>query len=530
MKSTVPRLTIVHSVADSVRNRDTYTPAANAWAVASTSGVHSPSTSTSARARWTRPCAATSRHRARSSRPTIRTRRPTRPPRCRSSRPTATRRCGRGSTAACGAAYADARTNAPPSPRAPGESANHCAQLISCSAMRSSGTRDSPSSTGGGSSDCSASTRSRPPSRIVSRNTPSTPSAVASTASSSASLRGSPRADVPWVVVDEHAHAAPLELGDQLAEPRHVAVEVELVALVEADDRIGVPEHDGVEPTESLGIGEQASGVNSPRSRSNSRSSHSQTSALVKHRRRPRTARAAGVEGSADGRRRATAAAVLARPASRRDRRERRRSWRRSATSESIPPWSGRVVGRSIGRGTSGSKSMPALTAIARATVRRANSSKPIPSKPANVVASRFSQRADPRGRQGAGSGEGTADRRRRWRRRVGVPAAGDAGRDRPWRSRPPLRARAKAINAELFNTCTQWRCPYVVVEHVDRRLVVEDRCRRARHHDELPRRTRLREGSRRGRRRALLDGPAMPPQRLPRRRTSPRTGRCGGG
>ena len=45
-------------------------------------------------------------------------------------------------------------------------------------------------------------------------------------------------------------HAAAVELAHDVAQARqpagHVAVEIELVALVHADARIGVPEHDAV--------------------------------------------------------------------------------------------------------------------------------------------------------------------------------------------------------------------------------------------------------------------------------------------
>ena len=65
-------------------------------------------------------------------------------------------------------------------------------------------------------------------------------------------VRLAPRADVPRVVVDEHADAALVEGGDELADPGHVAVEVELVPLVDPDQRVGVPEDDAVVAAELL--------------------------------------------------------------------------------------------------------------------------------------------------------------------------------------------------------------------------------------------------------------------------------------
>ena len=67
------------------------------------------------------------------------------------------------------------------------------------------------------------------------------------------------RPDVPGVVVDEDAQAARLQLVDQLADPRHVAVEVELVPLVDPDHGVGVPEDDAVEAAElALRLGAEA--------------------------------------------------------------------------------------------------------------------------------------------------------------------------------------------------------------------------------------------------------------------------------
>ena len=67
------------------------------------------------------------------------------------------------------------------------------------------------------------------------------------------------RADVPRVVVDEDAQPAGLQLLDELADPRDVPVEVELVAVVDPDHGIRVPEHDPVEAAElALRLGAEA--------------------------------------------------------------------------------------------------------------------------------------------------------------------------------------------------------------------------------------------------------------------------------
>ena len=59
------------------------------------------------------------------------------------------------------------------------------------------------------------------------------------------------RAGVPRVVVEEDPHAARLEVARRArARSGHVAVLVELVALVDPDHRVRVPEHDAVEPAE----------------------------------------------------------------------------------------------------------------------------------------------------------------------------------------------------------------------------------------------------------------------------------------
>ena len=76
-----------------------------------------------------------------------------------------------------------------------------------------------------------------------------------------------PRADVPGVVVDEDAQAERLELRDELADPGDVAVVVELVAIVDTDHGICVPEHDPVEAAEltlrlrAEALGREAAGL-----------------------------------------------------------------------------------------------------------------------------------------------------------------------------------------------------------------------------------------------------------------------------
>ncbi len=60
------------------------------------------------------------------------------------------------------------------------------------------------------------------------------------------------RADVPRVVVDEYADAALVERVHELPEAGHATVEVELIALVDPDHRIGMPEHHAVEASELM--------------------------------------------------------------------------------------------------------------------------------------------------------------------------------------------------------------------------------------------------------------------------------------
>ena len=191
--------------------------------------------------------------RARSSRPTSRRRSPRRASRRRSARRSGAPRSGRGSSAACGAACGAARTTAPAA--RPGRG---CPRTI---APTRGGGRGC-SSAGGSTrprSRLRAARRRRPPrspgsaSFIVSRNTPSASSRrTRSPVAAASSVRLASRADVPRVVVDEHADAALVEGGDELADPGHVAVEVELVPLVDPDHRVGVPEDDAVVAAELL--------------------------------------------------------------------------------------------------------------------------------------------------------------------------------------------------------------------------------------------------------------------------------------
>src|SRR5262249_47524030 len=70
-----------------------------------------------------------------------------------------------------------------------------------------------------------------------------------------------PGAGVPGVVVDEDAYAEPLDRLDELVDPGDVAVEVELIALVDPDYRVGVPEDDGIPAAElALGLVEEPVG------------------------------------------------------------------------------------------------------------------------------------------------------------------------------------------------------------------------------------------------------------------------------
>ena len=75
-----------------------------------------------------------------------------------------------------------------------------------------------------------------------------------------------PRADIPRVVVDEDAHAASPEDRHELTDAGHVPVEVELVAIVDPDHRIRLPEDDPVEAAEvSRGLVEESLGRESAR-------------------------------------------------------------------------------------------------------------------------------------------------------------------------------------------------------------------------------------------------------------------------
>ena len=66
------------------------------------------------------------------------------------------------------------------------------------------------------------------------------------------------RATVPGVVLHEPASATVVERADHSRQLRHLFVEVELIAFVDADERIGVPEHDGVVATEVRVVFEEA--------------------------------------------------------------------------------------------------------------------------------------------------------------------------------------------------------------------------------------------------------------------------------
>jgi len=62
------------------------------------------------------------------------------------------------------------------------------------------------------------------------------------------------RAGVPRVVVNENFHVEPVASAAELAQAvqpaRHVAVEIELVAIVHANPRVGMPQHKAVVATE----------------------------------------------------------------------------------------------------------------------------------------------------------------------------------------------------------------------------------------------------------------------------------------
>src|SRR5262249_44180680 len=79
--------------------------------------------------------------------------------------------------------------------------------------------------------------------------------------------RLTPGADIPGVVVDEDPKAQPLQIPNQCIQAGNLAVEVKLVALVDPDHRIGVPEDDGIEATEvpaaalDEGLGREAPGT-----------------------------------------------------------------------------------------------------------------------------------------------------------------------------------------------------------------------------------------------------------------------------
>ena len=64
-------------------------------------------------------------------------------------------------------------------------------------------------------------------------------------------LTAAPGSRVPWVVVDEHAYAGIVQ-GSRGFRQAGDVIEIPLVALVDADDGIRVPQHDAVESAEPL--------------------------------------------------------------------------------------------------------------------------------------------------------------------------------------------------------------------------------------------------------------------------------------
>ena len=237
-------------------------------------------------------------------------------------------------------------------------SANHCAHDRWWSHTRASGSVDSPSNATPGPT---ASSRPGRASFIVSRKSPSAPRSRTSPAIdrvvAALLLR---RRGLPRVVAEEDAHAARLEVADELRQVGHVAVVVELAALVDPLHRIRVPEHDAVEPAERLVPGEVAVGrealrgvvveplVVEPRERDRE--------AALRPRELGALVRAAVVVDARPRPRRASGRGPRARPASRPGRRARRRSSRRRAPRGRRPESSGTARHMSIGRGTSGSR------------------------------------------------------------------------------------------------------------------------------------------------------------------------------
>src|SRR5262249_55690963 len=79
--------------------------------------------------------------------------------------------------------------------------------------------------------------------------------------------RLTPGAEIPGVVVDEDPEAQPLQIPNHGIQAGNVSVEVELVALVDPDHRIGGPEDDGIEAAEvpaaalDEGFGREAPGT-----------------------------------------------------------------------------------------------------------------------------------------------------------------------------------------------------------------------------------------------------------------------------
>jgi len=70
-----------------------------------------------------------------------------------------------------------------------------------------------------------------------------------------------PRAAFPGVVLHEHADTAVVERAHDSRQARNLFVEVELIAFVDADERIGVPEHDRVVATEPASASRKRSTV-----------------------------------------------------------------------------------------------------------------------------------------------------------------------------------------------------------------------------------------------------------------------------
>ena len=114
----------------------------------------------------------------------------------------------RGSSGACGGACAAARTSCARSTPGTALSANHCAHERWWSQIRASGSVDSPSSATSGPTRRRAQRRAAPPSSCRGRRRRRRARARARAIAVVVGDRLAPRADVPRVVVDEHADAA----------------------------------------------------------------------------------------------------------------------------------------------------------------------------------------------------------------------------------------------------------------------------------------------------------------------------------